>query len=204
MNTHAPHPDVVNEALLLARLGANAALAASLLRDFVAMHGEDGVQPIETAVVEGRLADAFHLTHQLAGTSGNLGLERLAATAKRAEGVLSAALKAPAPAASRLSALDLDAVEHALCEALVGCRLTAGRLEAGSCAVTEGGALGTGMVDALRRRLLEEVCDNRLEALDTLEEAAPYLGPELADLRGALARLDFTTAAVILKGQAEE
>lgn len=197
-----PIPPVINDVALLARVGGNASLAASLLGEFAGAN-TSALDHVDSALSEGNVDAAFRAIHQIAGTAGNLGLERLAAAAKRSETALSEALKTESPATSpHLSEVDLDTIERCLCEALVGCRVVIARLSADRPPQATPSDLENAEA-RLRQRLVEELTDARLEALDTLEELAPFLGPEARDLRGALARLDFTTAAGILRDSIE-
>lgn len=198
---------VLDEPMLLARVGGNRALARGLLREFYVSHA-DVVHRIRAALGAEALDDAFRLLHRTAGTAANLGLGPLAAAAGQAEEVVRAATrKAGDLHALNLQALDLDTVERRLHQAMAAIQQTGERL-ADSAAVAPGGEGGGGgggghAADRSRRamllaRLCEQLQTSDLQALDTASDLAPLLGPEAAALAAAVARLDFAEAAGIL------
>ncbi|MGC2857179.1 Hpt domain-containing protein [Novispirillum sp. DQ9] len=183
---------VLDEPMLLARLGGNRALALGLLREFYVTHA-DVVHRVRAALRAEALPDAFRLLHRTAGTAANLGLAQLAAVAAQAETAVSAAIKDGRAGAGLL---DLDAVERCLHEALAEIQGIEERL-------SDRPLPPAARPDSRRRaelmaRLNAQLRASDLEALDTAADLAPLLGPDAGPLSSALARLDFVEAAGIL------
>lgn len=185
---------VLDEPMLLARVGGNRALARGLLREFYVSHA-DVVHRVRAALNAEALDDAFRLLHRTAGTAANLGLGPLAGAAGDAENVVRDATRGRAD----IDSLRLDDLEHHLHDALAAIQGAESRLDDRPAAVQRNPVVS----DARRRadliaRLNDQLRLNDLQALDTAASLAPLLGPEAETLTSALARLDFAEAAGIL------
>jgi CheY-like chemotaxis protein len=193
-NTPADLPDTlpgINISEGMTRLGGNATLYSSLLRDLCEDY-LDVAQRIETMLAGGDTDGACQLAHKLRGIANNLGAHEIGAAAEAIELPLKSGKALATDAHSQLAqAIALTGESQATLSALM----------ANDEDVAE---LGEGQRRALFSELLVAVAENNPEALDLAEKmvAGTPEGSEgytaIAAARDALDIYDFAAAGEVL------